>query len=154
MKHLLVILSILLLCACSNGNNTINDSTFTAELMSAPSLFDNQIPSFNPEPTPTYEQSSEVIEVKWFADFPYPLVRWNNQVYRVTVDEVVEIDSEIGEIVTRLTSENYEASDNSSNIFDAGTKLWSIEGIDTKDEIAVHKDEGIYIKLVADAPLK
>lgn len=152
MKQLLVILSILLLSACSSGNNTISDSKFTAKKMSAPSLFENNIPSFKPEPIPAPEQSSEVIEVKRFADFPYPLVRWNNQVYRVTVDEVVEIDSEIGEIFTRLTSENYEESDNSSNSFHPGAKLWSIEGIDTTEAIAVQRTEDVYIKLVADVP--
>ncbi|URN94626.1 MAG: hypothetical protein NAG76_22885 [Candidatus Pristimantibacillus lignocellulolyticus] len=152
MKQLLVILSILLLSACSSGNNTISNSKFKAEIMSAPSLYKNNIPSFNPDPIPVPEQSSEVIEVKRFADFPYLLVRWNNQVYRVTEDEVVEIDSEIGEIITRLTSENYEESDNSSNAFNSGTKLWSIEGIDTTEAIAVQRTEDVYIKLVADVP--
>ncbi|MCR8658976.1 hypothetical protein [Paenibacillus endoradicis] len=154
MKQLLVILSIILLCACSSGNNSINDSTFTAELMSTPTLFGKQIRSIDSEPNLTPEQTSGVIEVKRFADFPFPLVRWNNQIYRVTSDEVLEIGSEIGEIVTRLTSENYEQSDNSSNSFNKGTKLWSIKGIDTTEAIAVQRTEDVYIKLVAYTPSK
>lgn len=80
--------------------------------------------------------------------FAYPMLKWNNQLYRITSTEEVNLDEEIGEITKQNTTETEETPDNSSSYLRKGTKIWSITGIDTKDAIAVKVGTGKFIKAV------
>jgi len=123
MKKIMIILSVVMVSACSNGENIIN-------LENKPFVTDQR---------------------NTLASFPYPLVKWNKQVYRVTTDEDLVVDGEIGEIVNHSTNETAESPDNFSNYFKKGTKIWSIKAVDTKEEIAVEYELGKYVKAISSA---
>ncbi|MCT2347245.1 hypothetical protein [Niallia taxi] len=79
------------------------------------------------------------------ASFPYPIVKWNNQIYRITSTDVESIDEKIGEIENYSTNEQLETPDNYSNFYDKGTTLWSIKDIKTADSIAIKAGDS-YVK--------
>ncbi|WP_036709252.1 hypothetical protein [Paenibacillus pinihumi] len=82
------------------------------------------------------------------SSFPYPLIVWNNQQYKATIELIHEVDREIGKILNYSTDEPADTPDNFSNYFKKGTKLWSIKNVDTKQAIAVEVREGKYLKAV------
>ena len=123
MKKIMIILSVVMISACSSGENTI-------DLENKPSV---------------------TAQVNTQSSFPYPLVKWNSQVYRATTDEDFDVDEEIGEIVNHSTNETAKSPDNFSNYFKKGTKIWSIKGVDTKEAIAVEDASGKYVKAVSSA---
>lgn len=86
--------------------------------------------------------------------FPYPLVKWNNHIYKITNESIDEIDKEIGEIEYQSLNEEEDTPDNYSNYYSKGTKLFSIKGVDTNDAIAVQLGEGNYIKVVNSSSTK
>lgn len=79
------------------------------------------------------------------GSFPYPIVKWNNQIYRITSTDVESIDKKIGEIENYSTNEELETPDNYSNFYNEGTTLWSIKDIKTADSIAIKAGES-YVK--------
>ncbi|MCD9023891.1 hypothetical protein [Cohnella silvisoli] len=126
MKIMLIVLTIVVLSACSKANITTNQSLNNTHTTNQPV---------------TVQKNTQ-------SSFPYPLVKWNNVVYRITNDAVVDVDAEIGEIATYSTTENNNSQDNFSNYFKIGTKIWSIKDVDKNEAIAIESEAGKYIKAV------
>lgn len=96
----------------------------------------------------TAEQTNNNVETKNIQNsLPYPLVKWNNHVYKITNENVDEVDKEIGVIEHHSLNEVENTPDNFSNFYSTGTKLYSIKGIDTNKSIAVQTKEGNYVKV-------
>ncbi|MFC0476762.1 hypothetical protein ACFFHF_16290 [Robertmurraya beringensis] len=74
----------------------------------------------------------------------HPFVVWNGYVYVVSEQYVTEVGNEIGEVTKYSDMEQYPG--NFSNVFKKGTRYYSIEGINTKEAIAIQDVNGIYIK--------
>ncbi len=78
------------------------------------------------------------------ADWAYKFVVFNDFTYVISDENVTEIDREIG-TVTKYSDDEGNYYGNFSNIYEKGTKYYSIKGISTKIAIAVEAD-GKYIK--------
>ncbi|MEK4515468.1 hypothetical protein NSS64_09355 [Paenibacillus sp. FSL H8-0122] len=118
-----IILFLIILTACSNANNA-------GELKNNPANVDVNVES----------------------SFPYPLVIWDNQKYKVTTDEKININKVIGEILNYSTDEALikEDTDNFSNYYPKGTQIWSIQGVDTKQAVAIEYEKNMYVKAVVE----
>ncbi|WP_377058606.1 hypothetical protein [Robertmurraya beringensis] len=81
-----------------------------------------------------------MVATKWV----HPFVVWNGYVYVVSEQYVTEVGNEIGEVTKYSDMEQYPG--NFSNVFKKGTRYYSIEGINTKEAIAIQDVNGIYIK--------
>lgn len=125
MNKVVIILSFLVLSACSHSNIT---------------------PDHNNNQTDTQVETNQ--------SFPYPLVKWNNQVYQITSDfvDINNVDKEIGEIVNVSLDEADETPDNFSNYYSKGTKIFSIIKVDTKEAIAIETGQNKYVKAVISSP--
>ena len=77
----------------------------------------------------------------------YQFVKWNDQIYIVTSDEIKmdDIGKEIGE-VTKYSDKEGTYSGNFSNTFKEETKYYEIKNIKTDEAIAVEKEKGVFIK--------
>ncbi|BBH19558.1 hypothetical protein Back11_09030 [Paenibacillus baekrokdamisoli] len=93
-------------------------------------------------------QPSGKEETVFEASIPYPLVKWNDRIYRITQTKITNVDKEIGEITTQSMNEIAETPNNFSTTFAKGSKLYSIIGMDTKEAIAVKISEDEYIKVI------
>ncbi|MFD1956990.1 hypothetical protein ACFSL6_23135 [Paenibacillus thailandensis] len=122
MKKLMIILLMVVISACSGGNNSAYIE----------------------------DQSSVTEQTQTQSSFPYPLVVWNNQKYKMTTEVIDAADKEIGKIVSHSTDEPTETPDNYSNYYKSGTKLWSIKQVDIKEAIAVETEPGKYVKAVSE----
>ncbi len=118
-KYLLLCVVLFILIACSNENDQNNSSVTTL----------NKIQT---------KGSSH--------SFAFPSFIWNNHVYRITTDKISSIDKEIGEILQFTTNESDGSTDNSSNYFPKGTKIYSIVNIDTSIAVAVKSGDNEYVK--------
>ncbi|MEK4851493.1 hypothetical protein NST04_16730 [Paenibacillus sp. FSL H7-0756] len=118
-----IILFLIILTACSNANNA-------GHLKNNPANVDVNVES----------------------SFPYPLVIWDNQKYKVTTDEKININKVIGEILNYSTDETKieEDTDNFSNYYSKGTQIWSIQGIDTKQAVAIEYEKNKYVKAIVE----
>ncbi|ETT64196.1 hypothetical protein C173_21636 [Paenibacillus sp. FSL R7-277] len=118
-----IILFLIILTACSNANNA-------GDLKNNPANVDVNVES----------------------SFPYPLVIWDNQKYKVTTDEKININKVIGEILNYSTDEAQikEDTDNFSNYYPKGTQIWSIQGVDTKQAVAIEYEKNMYVKAVVE----
>lgn len=118
-----IILFLIILTACSNANNA-------GDLKNNPANVDVNVES----------------------SFPYPLVIWDNQKYKVTTDEKININKVIGEILNYSTDEALikEDTDNFSNYYPKGTQIWSIQGVDTKQAVAIEYEKNMYVKAVVE----
>lgn len=83
------------------------------------------------------------------SSYPYPLIKWNNQVYRITTTNVIDVDEEIGEIMSYSTDETQEEADNFSNYYKIGTKIWSIHNAEENKEVAIEILPDIFVKAVS-----
>lgn len=84
--------------------------------------------------------SAKVFSTSW----AYPFVVWNDSVYVVSEETVLDVEKEIGKVTKYSDMEQY--SGNFSNVYPKGTKYYSIKGINTSVAIAVESSEGQYIK--------
>jgi hypothetical protein len=80
------------------------------------------------------------------TSWAYPFVVWDGYIYIVNDDNVTEVDKEIGK-VTRY-SDMYPQSGNFSNVYEKGTKYYSIKDVSTDEAIAVEDGSGKYKKAV------
>lgn len=88
-----------------------------------------------------------VVPFKSFAtSWAYPFVVWDGYIYIVNDEYVTEVDKEIGR-VTRY-SDMYQQSGNFSNVYEKGTKYYSIMNVSTDVAIAVEDGSGKYKKAV------
>lgn len=78
--------------------------------------------------------------------YAFPAIKWEGRVYKVTTEEVSDVEKEIGEVKEFSGIELKNEPDNFSNHFPVGTKLYSIKNIDTKTAIAIKLNENKYIK--------
>jgi hypothetical protein len=88
-----------------------------------------------------------IVPTKLFAtSWAYPFVVWDGYIYIVNDEYVTDIDKEIGQ-VTRY-SDMYQQPGNFSNVYEKGTKYYSIKGVSTDESIAVDDGNGNYKKAV------
>jgi hypothetical protein len=80
------------------------------------------------------------------TSWAYPFVVWDGYIYIVNDEYVTEVDKEIGK-VTRY-SDMYKQSGNFSNVYEKGTKYYSIKDISSDEAIAVEDGSGKYKKAV------
>jgi hypothetical protein len=80
------------------------------------------------------------------TSWAYPFVVWDGYIYIVNDEYVTEVDEEIGQ-VTRY-SDMYQQPGNFSNVYEKGTKYYSIKGVNTDESIAVDDGNGNYKKAV------
>ena len=80
----------------------------------------------------------------------YLFVKWDNEHYVVTEEEVKEekIGAEIGEVTSYSHQESSDTSGNFSNIYEEGTKYYEITDITREEAIAIKIQEGKFIKAV------
>jgi len=83
-------------------------------------------------------------QASWIYDF----VKYEDVFYKVTEEKVENVGEKLGEVTSYLDMEG-EAPNLSSNVYDVGTEIYSIEGIDVKEAIAVKVKDGEFIKLIA-----
>ena len=79
----------------------------------------------------------------WVSSF----VVWDSDIYQISEEYVDKVDEEIGE-VTMYSDKEGTYSGNFSNEYKKGTKYFSIEGISTKEAIAIEEDDGKYRKAI------
>lgn len=80
------------------------------------------------------------------TSWAYSFVVWDGYIYIVNDEYVTEVDKEIGK-VTRY-SDMYQQSGNFSNVYEKGTKYYSIKDVSTDKAIAVEDGSGKYKKAV------
>ncbi|MEC0238544.1 hypothetical protein P4H66_01485 [Paenibacillus dokdonensis] len=83
------------------------------------------------------------------ASWAYSFVVYNSSVYAVTMEEVSSelIGNQIGK-VTRFSDKEGTYRGNFSNQYPKGTLYYAINGIDSKQQIAVKTDADTYVKAV------
>jgi len=81
------------------------------------------------------------------ADWAFNFVVWNNNLYELLKEDVTpkEIGNQVGE-VKQYSDKEGTYSDGFSNEYPVGTKLYSINDVNSSDYIAVEVKEGIYRK--------
>ena len=84
------------------------------------------------------------------ASWVYHFVKWDNESYVVTDEEVKEekIGAEIGEVTFYSSQESSDTSGNFSNKYEKGTKYYEITDINQKEAIAIKDQEGKFVKAV------
>lgn len=82
------------------------------------------------------------------ASIPFPLVKWNNQIYRISTDTVSRAFEKIGEIEHQSLNDLAETPDNFSTTYPIGTQLYSLIDVDTSEAIAIRIKDDEYIKAI------
>lgn len=156
MKKTVILLALLafISVACSSQNNAASDNDQTSlghtgaatRLEALPVERVKNLDKATPTPTPSLSEDSisETNSEQTEQSFAFQSVKWNNVIYRLTNEEIEEVDSEIGEIENFSNIETYEEPGNNSNFLREGTKIWSVKGIDISDAIAIKVDKDVY----------
>ncbi len=76
------------------------------------------------------------------------MITLNRINYVVTLEQIKKVDSNIGEVQHYSTSEKDFNSDNFSNYYKDGTKLYLIPNVTIKDAIAVEVEKNQFYKAV------
>ncbi|MDQ6600815.1 hypothetical protein [Bacillus salipaludis] len=86
---------------------------------------------------------------KSFADWAYAFVLYEGNAYVISETHIEpnKIGKKIGEVTDYSDWEGGTYSGNFSNEFPKGTEYYEIKGVNTKDAIAVKKNEGLFIKV-------
>lgn len=94
--------------------------------------------------------SENKIQTDSSASWVYQFVKWENESYVVTEEEVNKdnIGAEIGEVTFYSDEESADTSGNFSNVFEEGTKYYEITNIDKKEAIAIKVEEEKFIKAI------
>lgn len=79
----------------------------------------------------------------------FPVVKWNNHIFRITNINVDTIIEKVGEIQNSSTEEMMNTPDNYSNFYRKGTTLLAIKGVNISDAIAIRGGDN-YIKAIAE----
>lgn len=91
--------------------------------------------------------NSFLLSDKSYANWAYDFVVWNDYIYKVSEVYVQEIEKEIGEVTSYTRDDEYKRHrGNFSNVYEEGTKYYSIVGISTDKAIAIEESDGRYIK--------
>lgn len=93
--------------------------------------------------------ASILFPIKSLADWAYAFVVWDDYVYVITEERVVEVDKKIGH-VTKYSDREGTYFGNFSNVYPKGTKYYSIQGISMDEAIAIQEEDGQYIKATRD----
>lgn len=85
------------------------------------------------------------------TDWNVRFVIWNDHMYvtktrETDIELVSEVEEQIGTIAYYSDIEGKMYTNNFSNAFGEGTKLYKIKDVDTDEAIAVESDDGTYIK--------
>ncbi|CDQ40878.1 MULTISPECIES: hypothetical protein [Virgibacillus] len=83
------------------------------------------------------------------TSWAYPFVVWDGSIYVVSDEYITQIHKEIGEVTMYSDMEQY--SGNFSNVYEKGTKYYSIEGISTDKAIAIQENNGKFKKAIREA---
>lgn len=83
-------------------------------------------------------------QTSWVSNF----VKYEGVFYNVTEEKVENVSEKLGEVTHYLETEG-ETPNLSSNEYVEGTEIYSIEGIDVEEAIAVKVEDGVFIKLTA-----
>lgn len=81
------------------------------------------------------------------ADWAFSFVVWDGFIYHLTDEYVEDISEKIGE-VTKYSDMEGTYSGNFSNVYEKGTKYYSITGISTEVAIAVEEKDGRFRKAI------
>ena len=81
------------------------------------------------------------------ADWAFSFVVWDGYIYQLGNEYVDDVSDEIGE-VTKHSDMEGTYSGNFSNVYDKGTKYYSIKKISTEEAIAVKEKDGRYRKAI------
>lgn len=133
--------------ACSSQNNTVSISSETSlgnkgERFETLQVEREKVLKEATLTPPSSEDSNP--QVNSIGSFAFQSVKWNDVIYRLSEEEVQDIDIEIGVIEQYSNIEMDETPNNYSNFLKEGTKLWSLKGVDTNDAIAIQTDENVY----------
>ncbi len=82
------------------------------------------------------------------TSWAYSFVVWDGYIYKVSGEYVTDINSEIGKVTSYSDMEQYTG--NFSNVYEEGTKYFSIQGVDTEDAIAIQEEDGRFMKALRD----
>ncbi|MEV5026693.1 hypothetical protein [Paenibacillus sp. LPE1-1-1.1] len=94
------------------------------------------------------QDKKPVVEYHVFKSFPYPMLKWNNRLYRITSYNVSNVGDFLGEIIYSPIS--LIEPNNSTSYFPNGTKLYLIPGIKPTEAVAYGTSyKNIYGKAIA-----
>ncbi len=95
-------------------------------------------------------ESENEIQNDASASWAYPFVKWENETYVVSEEEVKEdkLGQEIGKVTSYSDLESSNTSGNFSNEYEVGTKYYEITDISQKEAIAIEVKKGKFIKAV------
>lgn len=82
------------------------------------------------------------------ADWTSSFIVWDDYIYQVSNEYVNDVGKEIGE-VTKYSDMEGTYSGNFSNVYQKGTKYYSIKDVSTDEAIAI-EDKGKYRKAIRD----
>jgi len=78
----------------------------------------------------------------------YPFVVWNDTIYVISDEYVITVDEVIGHVTKYSDMEQYGG--NFSNIYNKGTKYYSITGVSTDKAIAIEEANERYKKALSE----
>jgi hypothetical protein len=95
------------------------------------------------------QDKKPIVEYHVFMSFPYPMLKWNNRLYRITSYNVSNVGDFLGEIIYSPIS--LITPNNSTSYFPNGTKLYLIPGIKPTEAVAYEtSNKNIFGKAIAD----
>ncbi|QAY66952.1 hypothetical protein [Paenibacillus protaetiae] len=138
---LLGIAACIILAACSSESS--HSEVKAANVPAGPSDLEHQLAPLRDDHSVTLSSEQK--------SYAFASVKWDNVIYRITAETVLNVSEKLGEIAERHSEERLEEGARSSNTFPAGTEVWSIPGTSPSAALAV-KSGNSYVKIVADTP--
>jgi len=92
-------------------------------------------------------RNTDQTAVQSSSDWAYRFVIWNETRYVLTDTLVDHVTEHIGTVALYADDENMVQTNNFSNYFNQGTKLFKIANIPVETAIAAHMEDGTYVKL-------
>ncbi|MFJ7953564.1 hypothetical protein ACIQZG_18845 [Lysinibacillus sp. NPDC096418] len=80
-------------------------------------------------------------------EWAFAFAALDGYIYQISDEYVKDISKELGEVTTHMDVEGTYAG-NFSNVYEKGTKYYSIDGISIKEAIAIKEANGTYRKAV------
>lgn len=84
------------------------------------------------------------------TSWAFPFIVWNDSIYVTSDEPVTDVGKKIGKVTSHSDMEQYGG--NFSNIYEKGTKYYSIDGISTNVAIAVEVSNGKFIRANYESP--
>lgn len=82
-------------------------------------------------------------------EWAFAFAALDGYIYQISDEYVEDVSKELGEVIIYSGEEGTYAG-NFSNVYEEGTKYYSINGISTKEAIAIEEADGTYRKAVRD----